>query len=269
LRSENESVRPPKKVILSGVNERKEESMEVLMLNGSPRGPKSVTGALLDSLGEGLTEGGASVVKFRVAAMKISPCSGCLSCMHKKPGECVIRDDMALIYDRARVSDLMVVGTPVYTDTMTAQMKAVMDRFLCSLQPFLIKDESGKVRHPHWWPMPGRYMLVSTSGFPEKETFAPLIATFRAEAVNAGADPIAEVCVPGSIALQMEPAKLERHRAIVREFGRSLALTGKVDPMLLSELNTPPFTTDEFLAYSAKYESWCREKLNIAADGGT
>lgn len=238
--------------------------MDVVMLNGSPRGKRSVTAGLLDSLAEGLTEGGATVVQFKVASMKISPCSGCLSCMSRKPGECVVKDDMAGIYERLKVSDMLVLGTPVYTDSMSAQMKTVVDRFLCCTKPFLIKDESGRIRHPHWWSMPARFMLVSTSGFPEREAFSPLIATFRALTINAGSYPVAEICVPGSIALQMERSRLELHRAMLREFGSRLAKTGDVDPELLARLNIPPFTVDEFMIYAARFESWCREKLGMA-----
>jgi putative NADPH-quinone reductase len=237
--------------------------MEVVILNGSPRGAKSVTGALLDGFSEGLMEGGAKVALFKVAGMKIAPCSGCLSCMHKTRGECVIKDDMALILERVKRADLLVMGTPVYTDTMTAQMKIVMDRFVSGLQPFLMKDDSGRIRHPRWWPVPLKWLLVSTAGFPEKVTFGPLVATFRAEALNAGSDPIAEICVPGSIALQMEQPRLERHRAMLREVGVALARTGRIEADLLDKVNTPPFTMDEYVAFSGLYESWCREKLGM------
>lgn len=68
--------------------------MEVLILNGSPRKARSVTGKLLASLSRGLVDGGASVKEFEVANLNIGPCTACLSCMHKKPGECAVKDDM-------------------------------------------------------------------------------------------------------------------------------------------------------------------------------
>ena len=214
--------------------------MKALILNGSPRGSRSLTGKLLESLAKGLIAGGASIIEFKVASMKIAPCIACMSCMHKKPGVCLLDDEMTPIYERLKVSDLLVLGTPVYTDNMSAQLKAVMDRSVCGLQPFLRRDATGRIRHWYWWRMPAKFMLVSTSGFPERETFDPLIATFRAQAVNSGSDPIAEICVPGAIALQMEPANLAGHLEMIEEFGRQLAVTGEVNPAVLRELNIPP-----------------------------
>jgi multimeric flavodoxin WrbA len=235
--------------------------MKALILNGSPRGPKSVTGRLLQSLEAGLTSGGADVRRFSVCAMKIAPCSGCLSCMHKTPGECAIKDDMEEIYARLKVSDVLIIGAPVYVDNMSSPMKAVMDRSVACLQPFLVKDKTGRIRHPFNWRMPGRFLLVSTSGFPETVTFDPLVAVFRAGAANFGAEPIGEVLLPGSIALQVQPDILEGHLGLIEEMGKGLAETDRIDDDLLKRINTPPLSVDEYLKIAASYESWCREHV--------
>jgi multimeric flavodoxin WrbA len=239
----------------------KGESMEVVMLNGSPRGTKSVTGKLLDALTLGLEAGGATVTQFKVASMKISPCNACLSCMHRTPGECIQKDDMEQIYPRLKTADLLVVGTPVYTDNMTAQLKTVMDRTIASLQPFLDRSDGSKIGHPHWWDMPGKRLLVSTCGFPEMSNFDPLIATFRAQAVTAGSIPIGEVCIPGSIALQMIPNRMTPYLDLLNQFGKTMAESGDPDRSILRQLNRPPFSVDEYLAIAAQYEAWCRDKL--------
>ena len=111
--------------------------MNVIALNGSARGKKGVTWRLLDSLLKGLSEGGATVRDIQIKEMNISHCRACLTCMHKTPGQCAQRDDMDQIYPLLKESDLFVMGTPVYTDTMTAQMKTVMDRCICGMDPFL------------------------------------------------------------------------------------------------------------------------------------
>jgi multimeric flavodoxin WrbA len=235
--------------------------MKVLVLNGSPRGARSITGRLLESLARGFTSGGAEIAEFHVANLKIAPCTACLSCMHKHPGQCAAKDDMEGIYEQMKVSDLLVVGTPVYVDNMSAQMKTVMDRCICSLEPFLVRDEAGRVRHSYWWRMPAKFLLVSTSGFPEEETFLPLIATFRAQAANFGSRSIGEVCIPGSIALQIEPSKLTGHLSLLQELGLHLAKTGEIARETLENLNVPPLTTTEYLVLASAYEAWCREKL--------
>ena len=64
--------------------------MNVLILNGSARGQKGVTGRLLKGFVEGLIEGNAEVAEFNLAGLNISPCTACLSCMHKVLGECAV-----------------------------------------------------------------------------------------------------------------------------------------------------------------------------------
>jgi multimeric flavodoxin WrbA len=238
--------------------------MDILILNGSARGQKGVTGRLLKSFTEGLIDAGAGVKEFNVYNLDISPCTACLSCMHKTPGECAVKDDMENIYKEMKRSDIMVLATPVYADNMSAQLKKVMDRSICSMQGFLTKDRFGRIRHLYSWRMPAKFMLISTSGFPEMETFEPLIATYRAQALNFGSEAIAEICVPGSIAIQMEPDKLNRHVELIKEAGREIAAKGLISPDILKELNTQPFTVERYLVAAAKYESWCRKKL-----GGT
>ena len=237
--------------------------MDALVLNGSPRGSKSVTAKLLGSLADGLVAGGASVTEFRVAEMRIGPCKACLSCMHKHHGVCAQKDDMERIYERLKVSDLLVLGTPVYTDNMTAQIKAVMDRSVCSRQPFLMKDRQGRIRHPYWWKMPSKFLLVATSGFPESETFDPLVATVRAQAANMTAELLGWVCVPGSIALQVDPSKMAHHLELLSRLGEIIGRTGEADPELLAALNVPPVTVAEYLTIAASYEAWCRRKLGM------
>jgi hypothetical protein len=170
---------------------------------------------------------------------------------------------MEQIYERLKVSELLVLGTPVYTDNMTAQIKAVMDRSVCSIQPFLMKDRTGRVRHPRWWRMPPKFLLVATSGFPESETFDPLITTVKAQAANMTAELIGWVCVPGSIALQVDPSKMAHHLELLSRLGDVIARTGEADRELLDALNVPPVTVEEYLAIATSYEAWCRRKLGI------
>ncbi len=238
--------------------------MKVIALNGSARGKKGVTWKLLDSLLKGLSEGGATVKEFQLKDMNISYCKACLTCMHKTPGQCAQRDDMDQIYPSLKESDLFVMGTPVYTDTMSTQMKTVMDRCICGMDPFLRIDPSNRLRHPYSWAMPSKFLLMSTSGFPEMESFQPLITTFKAQAANFGCESIGEICLPGSIALQMAPHLLEPRLGLIQQAGKRLALDGKIDPAFLEELNRPIVSVDQYLEISAKYEAWARKSRGEA-----
>jgi multimeric flavodoxin WrbA len=233
--------------------------MKVIALNGSARGKKGVTWKLLDSFLKGLSEGGAAVSDIQLNGMNISYCRACLTCMHKTPGQCARRDDMDQIYPYLKESDLLVMGTPVYTDNMSAQMKTVMDRCICGMDPFLQLDSASRVRHPFSWTMPSNFFLVSTSGFPEMETFLPLIMTFRAQAINFGCQSVGEICVPGSIALQMAPQLLDPCLEKIQRAGKMLALQGKIEPVVLEEISRPLMTGEQYLEISKRYEAWAKK----------
>jgi multimeric flavodoxin WrbA len=233
--------------------------MKVIALNGSARGKKGVTWKLLDRFLQGLEEGRATVHAIQVHGLNVAYCRACLTCMHKTPGVCAQRDDMEQIYPFLRESDVFVMATPVYTDNMSAQMKTVMDRCICGMDPFLTIDSAGRVRHPFSWRMPAKFFLISTSGFPEAESFNPLIQTFRAQAANFSCDPIGEICVPGSIALQMMPQLLEPYLDIIQQAGRMLATHGRIEPTLLEKINTPIVARERYLEISTQYEAWARK----------
>jgi hypothetical protein len=233
--------------------------MKAFAISGSARGEKGVTWKLLERFLVGLEEGGAQTNVIQLRDLTISYCNACLTCMHKTPGKCAIKDDMDSIYPHLKESDLFVMATPVYVDTMSAQMKAVMDRCICCLEPYLRIDAADRVRHPFSWTMPVKFLLISISGFPEPESFAPLVQTFRAQAANFGCEPIGEICVPGSIALQMAPQLLEAHLDMIQQAGRMLAAQGKVEPTLLDEINEPIVTREKYLEIAAQYEAWARK----------
>lgn len=235
--------------------------MQVLVINGSARKSKGVTQRLADALCRGLENSGAEVDLVHAAEIKAAPCVACLKCMHRTPGKCAQDDGMSDIYPKLQAADMLVLAAPVYTDNMSAQLKAMIDRCICSMQPFLRKDDAGRVRHPFTWRMPAKWVLVSTAGFPEPETFAGLITTVRAQAANFGCEVAAEFCVPGSIALQMEPAALEPHLDLLTRAGQELAADQAVSDDLAKAINTPPLSVERYLELAARYEAWAKKSL--------
>lgn len=106
-------------------------SKNVLILSASPRkGGNSDT--LCDQFGKGAQEAGNHVEKLRLAELHIEYCSACYAC--KKLGHCVKRDDMAMVIDKMKASDVIVLATPVYFYTMNAQLKTMIDRTLGGAQ---------------------------------------------------------------------------------------------------------------------------------------
>lgn len=99
---------------------------KVLILEGSPR--RNGNSAILsDEFARGAEEAGCSVEKVKIAGKKIAGCLGCNG-RFRNGGICVQKDDMAEIREKMLAADVIVLASPIYFYSMTAQMKAVIDR---------------------------------------------------------------------------------------------------------------------------------------------
>lgn len=101
-------------------------SKKVLILSGSPRKGGN-SDILCDEFAKGAEESGNIVEKIRVAEKKIVPCSACYYCKDSG-GECVHRDDMAEVLQKMIDADVLVLASPVYFYSVSAQLKALIDR---------------------------------------------------------------------------------------------------------------------------------------------
>lgn len=99
---------------------------KVLILSSSPRrGGNSDT--LCDEFMRGAKESGNQVEKIFLKDKHINYCTGCSVCsMHGKP--CPQKDDANEIVEKMIAADIIVMATPVYFYTMSAQMKTLIDR---------------------------------------------------------------------------------------------------------------------------------------------
>jgi multimeric flavodoxin WrbA len=69
---------------------------------------------------------GANVKLITISDKKLNPCTHCEACY--QTGECNIDDDMNEIYSELIAADGVVLGTPVYFWSISAQAKLVIDR---------------------------------------------------------------------------------------------------------------------------------------------
>jgi multimeric flavodoxin WrbA len=103
------------------------EEIRILGVSSSPR-LGSNTAILVNAALEGASTIEGVTTKFvSLHGKHISPCVACDQC----PVEgtyCVLKDDMQEIYKALLWADGMVFGTPVYFQTLNAQMKSLMDR---------------------------------------------------------------------------------------------------------------------------------------------
>ena len=106
--------------------------IRILGICASPRRGGN-TEILLDAALSGAASAGASVEKIVLNELCLRPCQGCDACA--KGLRCVIKDDMRQIYKRVGESDALVVASPIYFGSLSAQAKIMIDRF----QPYWIR----------------------------------------------------------------------------------------------------------------------------------
>ena len=99
--------------------------MKVLGIMGSPR-IKGNTDLLLDEALKGAQSQGAEVEKIAAANLKIAPCREIYACL--KDGKCVIKDDMDSIYPRLLAADAVIIASPIFFYTVSAQLMPLISR---------------------------------------------------------------------------------------------------------------------------------------------
>jgi putative NADPH-quinone reductase len=151
----------------------------VLAVNGSPRGKRGNTDKILQPFLDGMRDAGAKVEMLYLKDLAIAECRGCYTCQMITPGECVIKDDMDWIVDEMLKADVMVFATPLYVFTVTALMKAFMDRMIVLGDLKLIYVDGLSAHPPLHADKKWEWVLISNAGFPERAQFTALEETFR------------------------------------------------------------------------------------------
>ena len=103
------------------------EEIRITGIVGSPRLKKN-TDALVQQALHGCRSKGASVETIYLNKLEIKPCQA-----HKvQDGKgCNMRDGMDAVYDIFEATDGLVLGTPVYYNSVSSQMKLMIDRSYC------------------------------------------------------------------------------------------------------------------------------------------
>jgi multimeric flavodoxin WrbA len=99
--------------------------MKVIAFCGSPR-KKGNSETLLNETIKGIEKTGSRVEVFYLNTMNIQPCQGCGGCY--QTGECVFHDDMDRVSSAIRSSDRIVLASPIFFYSVSAQTKIMIDR---------------------------------------------------------------------------------------------------------------------------------------------
>jgi multimeric flavodoxin WrbA len=145
--------------------------MIVLGILGSPRvgGNSDI---LLDEALRGAKAAGAEVEKIVLSRKKISGCVDCGNC--NETGVCTIRDDMRAIHKKIVDADAIIHSVPLYFWSMTAQMKAYLDRWCAFF------DENWEWHEAYASKMKGKKIgLITVCGDPDPSTSDPILHCFK------------------------------------------------------------------------------------------
>jgi multimeric flavodoxin WrbA len=99
----------------------------VLILKGSPR-LKGNSATLAEQVFAGAETAGAQVESVYLSGLEINPCDACDACQ-VDDGGCIVEDDMQSLYPKLRQADVIVIASPIYYFTISAQTKQFIDRW--------------------------------------------------------------------------------------------------------------------------------------------
>jgi len=164
--------------------------VKIIGIVASPRGVKGNTVKLLKVVLEGAESQGAEVEIVYLPGKTVLPCKGCNTC--HRTGRCPQKDDFESIKAKILASDGLVLASPNYIFSVSAQMKAFMDR-CCGVI--------------HCMAFEGKYgASVVTSGGGDEKPIADYLNHFL---INTGIRPVGSVwATMGAITEEVLPADI-------------------------------------------------------------
>lgn len=99
--------------------------MVIIAFNGSPR-PGGNTELLLNEAVTALRSAGHEVREFKLNLLNIKPCQDCGGCV--ETGLCIHSDDMSGIYNAIREAERVILASPIFFYSVSAQAKIMIDR---------------------------------------------------------------------------------------------------------------------------------------------
>ena len=99
--------------------------IKALGILGSPKKGGN-TDILLEEALKGAISKGAAIEKIYLGDLNFKGCIECSGC--DMTGECILADDMTTIYSKLKDADIVILASPIFFASVTAQLKAMIDR---------------------------------------------------------------------------------------------------------------------------------------------
>ena len=111
--------------------------MRITILNGEPDSTSAFQ-EYLSEVARRLTASGHAVNPLDLRDLDLKGCSGCFGCWVKTPGECVKRDDSALVCRAAIAADLLILASPLILGFTSALLKRAADQMVPLIHPYVL-----------------------------------------------------------------------------------------------------------------------------------
>jgi multimeric flavodoxin WrbA len=111
---------------------RNNMTKRVMIVLGSPR--KNGSSAMLaEQAAAGVRACGAEAEMIYLHDITMDPCSACEACQTTTDADCIIEDELTELLPRLRQADAVLLASPVYWFTFSAQTKIFIDRAFYAL----------------------------------------------------------------------------------------------------------------------------------------
>ena len=148
----------------------------VLVIQGGGR-PRGNTSQLVERFVKGVTEAGHQAEIVSLIKNEVKGCLGCNACRYGKP--CIQKDGFNGLVPKIKETDLIVFASPLYFWTVSARIKAFIERFYC------IAEEDGNPPFGHYEKYPVKdCALLMTAADNFFWTFEQAVSYYQFALVN-------------------------------------------------------------------------------------
>lgn len=220
---------------------------KILVLNASPKCEASATLTVTKAFVEGIKEILECEIEYiNISKLNIKPCLGCLSCWGRTAGECVIKDDDALMMkNKIDEADIVIESFPLYFFGMPGVLKLFTDRMMPMMMTYRGHKPplDGSSFHGVRSPKAGRkFIIISSCAY----TQADIVYDSLIQQLNCicGANNYTAIFSPQLKTLLdlNNESKINRYLNKFKEAGKELASNGFLKNETKELLKKPPFS---------------------------
>lgn len=224
------------------------EMKRILILNGSPHRNRSTTMTATNAFVGGiLSSGGYEAETLHIADLRITPCTGCLSCWGRTEGECVIKnDDIPAVKEKLLSADILILSFPLYFFGIPGQMKLMADRLLSVMGTYAGRaaPRDGSPAHEYRYPRPSqKTVLISGCAYTETDVVYNAVRE-QADLIFGRGGYTAIYCPQLKTMADKGGARLDRALGRFTEAGKEFAENGALSDETLRAVTRPPFSRE-------------------------